>query len=94
MRLIVCWSTTAAGGHACGAAHKALKEAGHEPQVQKAYGWRLMPDAVNVTPGRKEAKRLTGSTTVPVLVLDDGTAISEAKAIVEWAREHPAGTPA
>jgi len=47
-----------------------------------------------VTSGRKEAKRLTGSTTVPVLILDDGTAISESKPIAAWAREHPAGSQA
>ena len=90
MRLIVCFTTSTTAGHACGAAHAALKEAGHEPKVEKAYGSRVLPDALNVTSGRKEAKRLTGSTAVPVLILDDGTAISESKAIVAWAREHPA----
>ena len=91
MRLIVCWGTQGAGIHSCATAHRALKDAGHDPKVERAYGSRLLPDALNVTSGRKEAKRLTGSTQVPVLILDDGTAISESKAIVAWARAHPAG---
>lgn len=90
MRLIVCWSTAGAGHHACGTAYKALKEAGHEPKVEKAYGAGLLPDKLNVTSGRKEAKRLTGSTQVPVLILDDGTAISESSEIAAWARANPA----
>jgi hypothetical protein len=94
MRLIICWGTQGAGHHSCGTAHKALKDAGHDPQVEKAYGSKLLPDALNVTSGRKEAKRLTGSTQVPVLILDDGTTISESKAIVAWAQAHPAGAEA
>ena len=91
MRLIVCWGTQGAGRHSCGTAYKALKDAGHDPEVQKAYGWTLLPDALNFSSGRKEAKRLTGSSTVPVLILDDGTAISESSRIVAWARENQAG---
>lgn len=32
---------------------------------------------------------MTGSHNVPVLVLDDGTAISGSGKIAAWAREHP-----
>ena len=92
MRLLVCWSTAGAGAHPCGTAYKALKDAGHDPQVEKAYGTKLLPDALNVTSGRKEAKRLTGSTKVPVLILDDGTAISESSKIAAWAKANPAQT--
>jgi hypothetical protein len=90
MRLIVCWSTTGAGGHPCGAAYHALKDAGHELQVQKGYGWNVLPDALNVTSGRKEAKRRTGKVDLPVLILDDDTTVAGSKTIVDWAREHPA----
>ena len=50
--------------------------AGHDPEVRYAFGWRVLPDIpFNLTPGRRRVKRLTGSTDVPVLELDDGTAI-------------------
>ena len=90
MRLIVCYSTFTAGGHPCGLAHAALVEAGHDPEVQRAYGWRILPDALNVTPGRREAKRRTGSSSVPVLILDDDTTVAGSRQIVEWARANPA----
>lgn len=90
MRLIVCWSTAGAGAHACATAHKALADAGHAPEVQKAYGTRMLPDALNVTPGRKEAKRRTGKATVPVLILDDDTTVAGTREIVAWAKANPA----
>ena len=95
MKLYVCYGTfTAAprpGGHPCGRAHKALVEAGHHPEVIKSYGWALLPGAFNQTRGRKDAKELTGSYQVPVLVTDEGEAINESARIVEWAKAHPAG---
>jgi hypothetical protein len=96
MKLYVCWGTFTKtprpGGHPCGNAYTALREAGHDPEVIKSYGLTSLPDGVfNRTAGRREAKRLTGKSTVPVLVTDDGEAISDSKRIVEWAREHPAG---
>jgi Glutathione S-transferase, N-terminal domain len=96
MKLYVCWGTwTAAprpGGHPCGVAYEALREAGHEPEVVKAYGLGMLPDAVNRTAGRRRAKELTGSSVVPVLELDDGTAIADSKAIVAWARANTAAS--
>jgi glutathione S-transferase len=90
MRLYVCWTTRGDGWHACGTAHAALREAGHRPDVVHAMGWRALPDTpFNQTPGRRRAKQLTGSSSVPVLELDDGTAVWDSKRIVEWAREHP-----
>jgi hypothetical protein len=96
MKLYVCYGTFPApwrpGGHPCANAYHALREAGHDPEVVKSYGLTILPDAVaNQTDGRKAAKRLTGKSTVPVLELDDGTAVSESKRIVEWARANPAG---
>ena len=90
MRLIVCWGTSGGSHHSCSAAHGALKEAGHDPEVQKAYGTRLLPDALNPTAGRKEAKRRTGKTDVPVLILDDDTTVAGSSEIVAWARANPA----
>jgi hypothetical protein len=71
----------------------ALKDAGHHPEVVKTYGWGALPDFLN--PGRrKEVKRLTGETWVPVLVTDDESVVSGSKEIVAWAQEHPAGAAA
>ena len=94
MRLYVCWGTFKTprpGGHPCGNAYDALVEAGHEPEVVRSYGLALLPDALNMTDGRKAAKRLTGKTTVPVLVTDDDEVVADSKNIVAWARAHPAG---
>ena len=88
MKLYVCWGTWTAGDHPCGAAHTALKEAGHDPEVQKVHGWRILPDFMNG--GRKEVMELTGQKGVPVLVTDDGQAVTESRAIVDWAKAHPA----
>jgi hypothetical protein len=74
-------------GHPCKIAHDALKAAGHSPEVIRVYGFGQLPD---VTPGRREVKRLTGETWVPVLVLDDGEVINDSKNIAAWARAHPA----
>ena len=94
MKLYVCWGTFPTprpGGHPCANAYKALREAGHDPEVVTSYGLALLPDALaNRTAGRQAAKRLTGSLTVPVLELDDGTAVYDSKRIVEWARANPA----
>ena len=90
MKLLVCFTTAKLGAHPCGVAYEALREAGYEPQVVKSYGSRVLPDFLNFTPGRREAKRLTGDTTVPVLVTDDGEVVHESHQIVAWARANPA----
>ena len=96
MKLYVCWGTFPSprpGGHPCGNAYNALKEAGWEPEVIKSYGLTILPDAIaNRTEGRREAKRLTGSSTVPVLVTDDGEVVADSKKIVAWAKDNPATT--
>jgi hypothetical protein len=56
--------------------------------VVKTYGFAQLPD---VTSGRKEVKRLTGESFVPVLVLDDGEVIKDSQNIIAWARDHRAG---
>ena len=97
MKLYICWGTFRSprpGGHPCRNAYVALTEAGHEPELVKSYGLGILPDALNQTAGRKRAKELTGDSWVPVLELDDGSAVSGSKEIAEWARAHPAGSPA
>jgi hypothetical protein len=94
MKLYVCYGTfktPRSGGHPCEVAHTALREAGHDPEVIKSYGWGVLPDALNFTSGRKEVKRLTGKTWVPALVTDGGEAIQGSEEIVAWAKAHPAG---
>jgi hypothetical protein len=91
MKLYICWGTFQTprpGGHPCANAYKALREAGHDPEVIKSYGFGPLPD---LTSGRKEVKRLTGQSWVPVLVTDEGEAIQDSKNIVAWAKAHPAG---
>ena len=98
MKLYVCYGTFTTtprpGGHPCGNAYKALREAGHEPEVVRSYGWGLLPDALNNTQGRKEVDRLTGNRWVPTLVLDDGSVVDGSHTIVEWAQAHPASAAA
>ena len=99
MKLYVCWGTFPVpwprrsaswwpGAHPCKRAFDALAEAGYSPEVVKAYGLASLPDLTN---GRKQVKRLTGESFVPVLVLDDGTVIADSEKIVAWARDTPAG---
>ena len=93
MKLYVCWGTFRSprpGGHPCGNAYRALRDAGHDPEVIRSYGLGLMPDALNQTAGRKEVKRLTGDTWVPMLVTDDGEVVKDSKKIADWARKNPA----
>jgi hypothetical protein len=95
MKLYVCYGTfTVAlrpGGHPCGNAYKALKEAGYEPEVIRSYGLGMLPDFLNQTPGRREVKRLTGNNWVPALVTDDETVIQGSHEIIDWAKANPAG---
>jgi hypothetical protein len=97
MRLYVCWGTFPVpwprpgaswgpNAHPCKRAHDALKQAGYSPDVVKSYGFSFLPD---FTEGRRAAKRLTGESLVPVLVLDDGQVIADSEHIVAWARDHP-----
>ena len=99
MKLYVCYGTFTTtprpGGHPCGNAYHALVAVGHQPEVIRAYGLGVLPDFLN-PPRRREVKRLTGNSWVPVLVLDDGNVIDGSNKIVDWARANPASgsTPA
>jgi hypothetical protein len=95
MKLYVCYGTWTAGkpvhAHPCGEAHKAVVEAGYDPEVVRSYGLGLLPGAVNdLTSGRREVKDLTGNYWVPVLVTDDDTVIQGSKKIIAWAQASPA----
>jgi hypothetical protein len=100
VRLYVCWGTFpvpwprrgapwGSKHHPCKKAHDALKDAGYSPSVKRVYGFRELPD---LTAGRKEVRRLTGESLVPVLVLADGRVIKDSDNIARWARENPAGS--
>lgn len=93
MKLYVCWGLFGSprpGGHPCKNAHDALVEAGHRPDVVKSYGLGLLPDFMNPTKGRREVKRLTGSTWVPVLVTDEDEVVQGSEKIADWAKANPA----
>ena len=96
MKLYVCYGTwkpaPRPGGHPCGVAYHALREAGHDPEVVRSYGSAPFGPLFNFTPGRREVKRLTGNYWVPVLVTDDGGVVQGSREIAEWAGAHPAGT--
>ena len=96
MKLYVCWGTFQTprpGGHPCANAHRAVRDAGYEPEVVKVYGLGVGPELFHwVTAGRKEVEELTGKRSVPALVTDQGEVIQDSKRIVEWARAHPAAT--
>jgi glutathione S-transferase-like protein len=97
MKLYVCWGTFKTprpGGHPCSNAYRALRDAGHDPEVIKSYGLAILPDALNRTAGREEVKRLTGDNWVPMLLTDDGEVVKDSKRIVEWASQNPASAPA
>jgi hypothetical protein len=94
VKLYVCYGTwkpaPRPGGHPCGTAYHALKDAGYEPEVIKAGGLGYLPSMFNQTKGRQEVKRLTGNQWVPLLVQDDGTLIQGSQEIKAWAIAHPA----
>ena len=93
MELFVCWGTFTRtprpGGHPCGNAYHALKDAGHDPEVKRAYGLGPLP-GILATPGRREVEKLTGNRWVPTLVLDEGTVVDGSHEIIAWAKAHPA----
>jgi hypothetical protein len=95
VKLYVCYGTWTAGkslhAHPCGEANKALREAGHDPEIVHSYGLGLLPGIINeLTRGRREVKEMTGNYWVPVLVLDDDTIIQGSGKIIDWAQQHPA----
>ena len=76
------------GAHPCKRARDALVEAGHSPEVVRVYSFGELPD---ITPGRREVRRLSGQSRVPVLVLEDGQVVTGSDEIVGWAAANVAG---
>jgi glutathione S-transferase len=77
--------------HPCAKAAKALDEAGYEYEVKVVGGYRLVPWTwLSRGADRAEVKELSGTSEVPILVLDDGEVISGSSTISRWARENPA----
>jgi len=96
MKLYVCWGTLQTPrpphGHPCHNAHKALVEAGHDPEVVKVRGLGIGPRFLHqMTDGRREVERISGQRAVPVLVTDDGSVVAGARRIIDWAEQNPAG---
>jgi hypothetical protein len=92
MKLYVCYGTFNTPGHKhpCQAAHEALVEAGHDPELVKVYGWGPLPEWMN--PKRRKVRELTGgSQWVPVLEGDNGELLGKStREIVDWAQSNPA----
>jgi hypothetical protein len=95
MKLYVCWGIwkgatprpfRRAERHPCGVAHEALDNGGYEPEIVRCFGWEALPALFNQTPGRRKVKQLTGQTTVPVLVTDDGEVVAGSGEIAAWAQ--------
>jgi hypothetical protein len=89
MKLYICWSTNGGDHHDCHAVHQALSDAGHTPEIIKARGQEHLPKFLQGE-ARRDVFAMTGSYFVPVLVLDDGTAINTPAAAVAWAQAHMA----
>jgi hypothetical protein len=103
LKLYVCWGTwkgatpwpfRRADVHPCGVAHAALTEAGYDPEIVRSFGWEALPGVFNLTPGRRQVKRLTGDVTVPVLVTDDGVVVAGSGEVASWAQRNPARSTA
>jgi glutathione S-transferase len=76
--------------HPCAKAGNALEDAGYEYELKTVGGYRIMPWTWGSREkDRAEVKELSGQTSVPILVLDDGTVIAGSGAIADWAKEHP-----
>ena len=91
MKLYVCWGTMPTPwGHPCNRAHLALKDAGHDPEVIRTYGWRRLPDTP-FNAFRGKVKQLSGGDpSVPLLFTDDGEVVQGSKEISDWALRNPA----
>jgi hypothetical protein len=94
MKLYVCWGTFQTlrpGGHPCANAHKALTEAGYDPEVIKVRGLGIGPGFIHwTTEGRKQVEEISGRKVVPVLVTDTGEVVNDSRRIVDWAEANPA----
>lgn len=80
--------------HPCAKAARALDAAGHAYELKRVGGYRASPWTWrNRGSDRAEVRRLSGTNEVPILVLDDGSVISDSSMIVRWAKENPSRQP-
>jgi glutathione S-transferase len=76
--------------HPCGRAAKALDDAGCAYEVKVVGGYASSPWTwLSRGRDRAEVKSLSGKTSVPILVLDDGRVIAGSRDIMRWAAENP-----
>ena len=88
MKLFVCYGTFGpADRHPCAKAHRALRAAGHDPEVVRTSGCY---GTDRLFKGRREVRHMTGNTKVPTLVLEDGTVVDGSGTIAAWAAANPA----
>jgi glutathione S-transferase len=77
--------------HACGRAATALDKAGYRYDTKMVPGYTSSPWTwLSRRRDRAEILALSGRTSVPILVLDDGRVIAGSRQIKRWAAENPA----
>lgn len=88
MKLYVCYGTfqLPLRPHVCGTAYDALLKAGHTPTVVKCRGLGVLPNAFNMSAGRRYIRKRTGNNWVPALELESGEIIQGSKKIIAWAQ--------
>ncbi len=94
VKLYVCYgfmqnirTTGRPGGHPCGNALHALRDAGHSPEVIPVHG--LGVPGLDKLGKRDEVQEVSGQRVVPVLVTDTDEVVTDSKKIVAWAQAHP-----
>jgi glutathione S-transferase len=76
--------------HPCGRAAKALDDGGHLYETKVVRGYTSSPWTwPSRGRERAEVKELSGKSSVPILVLEDGQVIAGSRQIVRWATENP-----
>ena len=82
------WRKRSSGWHPCGVAAKALDESGHAYEIKQVSGQISMPWTwLSRRRDRAEVRRISGQSSVPVLVTGDGEVIAGSRRIARWARE-------
>jgi glutathione S-transferase len=75
--------------HPCGRAATALDDAGHRYETKVVGGYTSSPWTwPSRGRDRAEVKELSGKTSVPILVLDDGEVVAGSREIVRWAADN------
>lgn len=92
MKLYTCGQRDSgpAAVHPCAKAAGALRDAGHEFEIETVGGYKLLFWTRRGPDVRAKIRELSGQEDVPVLVLDDGEVITGSGTIARWAKEHPA----